>query len=1640
LPAKSKVQKEMMSMEERATGMKVPWNLALLLVFLTIGTGTTGYLYYNEQRAQIEREKRNELAAIGDLKIGEIMQWRKERLSDARFFSSNQPFTEFVERFLTNGGSGAESKRGLEQLLTPLAENHDYDMIALLDSRMRTRLVIGEAKGAVGRCVTSLVEAAFRTRQIVFSSLHRGENRWDIHIDVVVPVMDGNGKESQILGALLFQIDPYKVLYPLVQAWPTPSRSSESLLIERQGNEIVFLNELRHRKNTALSLRFPIGSERLLAAIAARGEEGVTEGVDYRGVEVLGSVRKIPDSPWFMVAKVDLSEVYAPLKERQWTTLLLMLGIIMTAASALGLAWRHQSSRFYRRQYQLELERRAILEHLDTLTQHANDIILLVDQDGVIMEANDRAVLTYGYSRQELLAMPMERIRAPEAAEQFRRQIQEVEERGGMIFESLHQRKDGRTFPVEISARVIDIEGQKFFQAIVRDISERKKSEERLTKLNDSFLSFGADQGHNIGRLVALCGELMDAAGALYIRREDGVLSVAGGWNLPEDYGAGSEREGYLCFDVLQNTTNGILTIPRLSETKYANTDPIVQGLKLQTYVGKGVRFGGSDIGSLCVMYRQDYVPTKDDEKLMSIIASAIGVEEARRKEAEMLRETNETLDAIIASSPLGIYDLDASGRIRKVWNRAAEQMFGWSDEEARGQPIPFVPPDKRGESRGIVNRIFQGEPITGLELKRQRRDGSPIDVRLFAATVRNREGGPRGAMALVEDITEQKKAESALAESEQRYKRLVESLPITLAVHSEGKIVFANEAGLRLMGAEKAEDLIGKPILDFVHPDYREVVKAREFQRPGEERDAPPLEEKFIRIDGSLVDVEVTSIPITFQGRRAMQVVVRDITAHKQAAEAVRKSEAQFRQVWENARDGMRLLDEKGTIIMVNDAYCRLMGLGREQLEGKPFTVAYQFGSLGDSENDIDVYRGRLASRTIEPRLEAELPLRAGKLIVADLSHSVLEVPGQSPRVLTIFRDISERREAEKKLRESEEKFRTLSEQSPNMIYINKRGKIVYVNKKSVETLGYSKEEFYSPDFDFMKLIAPEYLELVKENFRNHLEGREVAPYGYALVTKGGKKLEGIQTTTLIDYEGEQSILGLVTDVTEQKRADEELRKLSRAVEQSPASIMITDTAGDIVYVNPKFTQVTGYHPAEVLGQNPRILKSGHTPSSEYKQLWQTIKSGNEWRGEFHNKKKNGELFWESASISPVRDPNGVTTHFLAVKEDITERKGLEEQLWQAQKMESIGTLAAGIAHDFNNILAIILGYTSLMHRAAEDSPRVATSLEAIAKAVDRGAGLVRQILTFARKTEVNLEPLEVNMVINELAKMLGETFPKTISLSLQLEESLPVISMDHSQLHQALLNLCVNARDAMEDHGSLMIASRSISGSDIASRFPKAIGNHYVLISVSDTGVGMDEATKSRMFDPFFTTKEKGRGTGLGLAVVFGVVQAHQGFIDVESEPGEGSTFKIYLPVSAGIIEQPRTEAPPGAEIPGGTETLLVVEDEEMLLELVGTLLEQKGYRVLGAADGERAVEVYARHQDEIALVITDLGLPKLDGWEVFKRVTKINPKASVLLASGYVDRDLKQEILESGVKGFLQKPYRPDELLLTVRKILE
>jgi len=384
-------------------------------------------------------------------------------------------------------------------------------------------------------------------------------------------------------------------------------------------------------------------------------------------------------------------------------------------------------------------------------------------------------------------------------------------------------------------------------------------------------------------------------------------------------------------------------------------------------------------------------------------------------------------------------------------------------------------------------------------------------------------------------------------------------------------------------------------------------------------------------------------------------------------------------------------------------------------------------------------------------------------------------------------------------------------------------------------------------------------------------------------------------------------------------------------------------------------------------------------------------------------------------------------------------EGERLQEQLRQSQKMASIGTLAGGLAHDFNNLLHVIQGYASLIIEHPDDPAWVIEVGGVVVRTVDQGAALARQLLTISRKSEPKLDPTDLNGLLRGLTKLLSEIFPKTVTIALDLDAKIPNVMADANQINQALLNLCVNARDAMADGGNLLLRTRTISGAELRARFRDAKAERYAWMSVADTGLGMEEEIRRRVFEPFFTTKDPEQGTGLGLSVTYGIVNNQNGFIDVVSEPGRGSTFNIFLPIPkepAALAEA--TETFEGKKAGGRAEhieTLLFVEDEPRQLQIMQSFLKGEGFTVLTARDGAEAVEVHRRFKDEIALVILDLGLAKLNGWEAFQMMKKLNPQLKGILASGYLSSEVDSQVAKGALSGVVKKPYQPGELLAKI-----
>ncbi len=490
------------------------------------------------------------------------------------------------------------------------------------------------------------------------------------------------------------------------------------------------------------------------------------------------------------------------------------------------------------------------------------------------------------------------------------------------------------------------------------------------------------------------------------------------------------------------------------------------------------------------------------------------------------------------------------------------------------------------------------------------------------------------------------------------------------------------------------------------------------------------------------------------------------------------------------------------------------------------------------------------------------------------------------------------------------------------------------------------------------------------------------------------------------------------------------------RFVTEDFTGMLVMRTDGQIVTCNPAVAGIFGLDSMEEAASANffAFLRS----RQDGIELLETVRQhGMVDRHELEMTQRNGDPVYVVARLIG-NFANGELTELHVYLFNDTKRKRLEQQLVQAQKMEGLGTLAGGIAHDFNNILAIILGYTNKLESSHSKPHEFPGAIKIIKEAVERGAALVQQLLTSARQTEARFSSVDLNALVRELERMLQATFPKTISFLLELDPDLPLITADKSQIHQVLLNLCVSARDAMPDGGTLNIVTSISPGAALTEMFSGVTAENYACIRVRDTGIGMSRQVKSHIFEPFFTTKERSKGTGLGLSVVYGVVNNHRGFVQVESEPGTGTSFIICLPVKHVAAEQIGGDWA-GAPRPDIPQTILLVEDEEMLRELGVSILESEGFRVLAAKDGVEAVALFESYSDEIGLVVCDLGLPRLGGREAFLKMKETKPGVRAIVASGYLEPAIRSEMLKAGVIDTIQKPYDFNDLLTMIRSII-
>jgi PAS domain S-box-containing protein len=897
-------------------------------------------------------------------------------------------------------------------------------------------------------------------------------------------------------------------------------------------------------------------------------------------------------------------------------------------------------------------------------------------------------------------------------------------------------------------------------------------------------------------------------------------------------------------------------------------------------------------------------------------------------------------------------------------------------------------------------------------------------------------------------EITENKQAELALRESENHYRSLFQNMLNGLAycrmVYEDGRPVdfvylYVNETFGIQTGLHDVEGKRVTEIIPGIYETDRELI-----ERYGRVATIGVPERFEVYVDALDMWFAVSA----YSPERGYFVAVFDvITARKRAEQALKDSESKYRNIIENISDLYYRTDLEGRIIMVSPSVTRLLGYDSEsEVLGLPIKSMWMNPELRagllqelDRAGAVRDYEAILRKKDGTP------------IHMSASSQYYYSEDGEKAGVEGMLRDITARIKSSEALQASELNLK----KAQHLARVGSWTWDIPANR-----LVWSDEMYrifgigLDVDGEALRDVArravhPDDAARVEAGRQLVLRNQRPLPMEYRIVwPDGSTHIVWAEAGEIVTDESGAPVRlsGIVQDITERLRTEEQIMMMSRAVEQSTNGIMITDLAGIIEYVNDSIVRMTGYEAAELIGQSVEIFNSGEMSPEAEQEMWETIQSGRDWSGEFHNRKKDGSYYWEQSTITPVTDVAGHMTHYLAIKNDITaeklaqeERLRLEDQLRQSQKMEAVGRLAGGVAHDFNNLLTVISGHAELALRQLYEGDPVRFDVEEITRTAQRAGDLTRQLLTFSRRQTISPIVVDLNKIVAEMKRMLGRVIGDNVQLVTSYGDDLMSIKADPGQIEQVVVNLAVNSRDAMPEGGTLSIETSNIRLDDDFVRIhPQVQTGDYVMLSVSDTGMGMTQEIMGRIFEPFFTTKPVGVGTGLGLATVYGIVKQSEGYIVVSSEVGSGTTFTIYFPALTSVPQQALDGFAADRRL-RGKESVLLVEDNTSVRNMLGRVLDEYGYRVTSvpsAADALAWCESENRLPD---LLVTDVVMPGMNGAELLDIVSQKWPQVRVLLMSGYTADAIPRRVAEQGFD-LLQKPFGPVTFIARIREVLD
>ncbi|MCP4725403.1 MAG: PAS domain S-box protein [bacterium] len=1248
---------------------------------------------------------------------------------------------------------------------------------------------------------------------------------------------------------------------------------------------------------------------------------------------------------------------------------------------------------------------------------------------GLLDYMSPSASSIFGYTIEEIMNMNLEnqmKLFHPEDLPKFlnfKNDLIDANKKGKRFierkFRMLHKSGEVRWMDGSYFLTIDDIGDPKFIIGELSDITEHKKADEALEEAHNSLLTIintipDPVYVKDIDSRFVTCNEAT-------IRE---LSSVSGQKNLTFEYVIGKTDHDFLSkelADMFREREKKILQTNEAQineETTNKEKTRFSHNSKVPLVDSNGI-----SIGLVCMNH--DITNRKNAE------------DELQRSEKKYRELTN--------SIPLGIFDMNLDGYITYV-NEYCLRLFGYTDADLKKgfRASDIIAPIDRERALINIRKRIKDTYTKGTEYIALKKDGTEFFSLIYSIPI-IQDNKPVGLRGFIVNITERKKVEEKLKESEKKIKSINREL--NTFINSIPDMAWFKDTNSNFIIVNKAfGDAVGMDPEYLVNNTCQVCFgkeAAKEFKKGDQEvirsKKRNIFEENIVDTKGNTIHLETIKSPYFDESGKVLGTigVARDITERKKAEVKLKESENLSSSILNNSPNPIIGINPDTSIKYVNSALENLTGFSASELIG----IKAPYPWWPEEKHAYLKKELKRALREGIKNLETQFINKSGEEFWVEMNSIPVSIDEKRSYYLSNWAEITDRKKAEKALIDREESINIILNTVHDIIFqLTPSGFIKYVSPKVKDLYGYDPEDLVGKHFK--KTTPVNEIPKALNALKSVLSGKGLEAFEINQFDVNGKVIPmEINLTPVKEKNKIVALQGVMRDITERKKFESDLkqkdRQMKNIVEHSNEIFYAHDKNHKLTYISHQSEQIMGYTPEEMMVKWTELATDNPVNEIGFELTEKAFKTAERQPAyPLEVKHKDGTIKWVEIDESPLKDENGIVIGMVGAARDITERKKtedeknlLEKQLFESQKMESIGRLAGGVAHDFNNILSVIMGYADLLRqRFADQSKEEGKAVETIFKNTLRARTIVTQLLGFSRRGKYNPEPVSINTIIRDSVNVSEKIFEKKIEVIYDLEENIHLCEADKSQMDQVLTNLIINAKDAMPGGGEILIKTENVYlDEDITQIMSLLNPGDYIKASITDSGIGIPEEIKDNIFEPFYTTKGVGEGTGLGLATVYGIIKNHEGYIDVSSKPGKGSTFTFYLPVSEkSVIEMEKKP-----KIIKGDKTILVVDDEEDFRALLMDQLESLGYKVLLACDGIEAMGILKIQKDTIDLVLLDMIMPGIDGRDTFIALKKIDPDVKVLLLSGYSLDERATEILKDGVIDFLQKPLELTEL---------